>query len=533
MSQARRAIRILPAVTVSVAFIALAIRMLAPSDLWDQTQPRTIAYTADMLSRGGSAWILARDVLAFPATKPPLYNWLAAPFVELFGRGSEIAHKAPSILAAAAIVALLVRIGNRVASSAGWLAALAWIACYATIKLGYLARPDMLLCLILFVGWLSVVRSLEPSVARTTREGAAPPAPGIANALIFWSCVVLAAWTKGPVAVVLPTFAVVASLALHRSLRPLRSLRPAWGLPCALVLAPAWYGLVAIIDRDHLINSLWKDEIYGRVTGTGPEGGHRGIEGIVHGLPYMTLYFFTRFLPWSIASALGIAALLDRRDNGGLAKWRTEPEGSTLLLASLWVVLLLVIFSVSSGKRADYISPAFPPAALVAAWWMMRDRLSPVRAAPWIAPVAAAVTVAGIGYYAWIGPVYSTDTTRRFDEVTSRLRATPRDLPLVVVAPNLAHWAILESSFAPSENTMQTALALVESGQAVRVLVADPDALAIAQARSDEGHGEVLWSIEQTDEAKRFGYASPVYLFELRPAMLVEDHQSSNRHPAS
>ena len=33
-------------------------RVLGPSDLWDQTQPKTVSYTTDIIVHGGSHWIL-------------------------------------------------------------------------------------------------------------------------------------------------------------------------------------------------------------------------------------------------------------------------------------------------------------------------------------------------------------------------------------------------------------------------------------------------------------------------------------------
>src|SRR5690554_347651 len=104
----------------------LIARMLGPSDLWDQTQPKTISYTTDIIVHGGEHWILPLERGALPATKPPLYNWLAVPMVKLLGFGSEVAHKFPSILAICLCWLVLVRLGRRLDAnndgSVGWLA---------------------------------------------------------------------------------------------------------------------------------------------------------------------------------------------------------------------------------------------------------------------------------------------------------------------------------------------------------------------------------------------------------------------------
>src|SRR5688572_23431086 len=74
---------------------ALFARLSGPSDIWNQTQPRTMSYTTDMLITGGDHWLLPADSSGLRATKPPMYNWLAAPMVALLGFPSEPAHKFP------------------------------------------------------------------------------------------------------------------------------------------------------------------------------------------------------------------------------------------------------------------------------------------------------------------------------------------------------------------------------------------------------------------------------------------------------
>ncbi|MCH8315776.1 MAG: hypothetical protein IIA64_07370, partial [Planctomycetes bacterium] len=84
------------ACSITAIIWLLAARILGPSDAWDQTQPRTMAYTTDIIANG--RWILPVERGVYPATKPPLYNWLAVPMVKLMGFSSELAHKSPSVV---------------------------------------------------------------------------------------------------------------------------------------------------------------------------------------------------------------------------------------------------------------------------------------------------------------------------------------------------------------------------------------------------------------------------------------------------
>ena len=92
---------------------AMGARILGPSDSWDHRQPRTISYTTDILVNGGHHWILPIEQSRYPATKPPLYNWLAAPMVALIGLSSDLAHKWPSLAALCLCWAVVVRLGRR------------------------------------------------------------------------------------------------------------------------------------------------------------------------------------------------------------------------------------------------------------------------------------------------------------------------------------------------------------------------------------------------------------------------------------
>ncbi|MDZ4754065.1 MAG: hypothetical protein SGJ11_06170 [Phycisphaerae bacterium] len=495
-------------------------QITGPSDLWDQTQPRTIAYTTDMLARGGDAWILAKDAAGLHATKPPLYNWLSAGFVAVLGHYSEIAHKLPSILSMLAIVMLLVRWGEVWRPGLGWLAALAWLACYPTFKLGYLARPDMVLCLVLLLGWHCATQLLLEG----SRDGPTPgPMLGGSRrrVIAFWACVILATWTKGLASIVLPFYAVAASFILHRSFAGLARLRPVGGSIAAIVLGLAWYVMAYFVNGGHVERTLMYAELVGRITGTGPEGGSRGPVAILTGALTMPFYFMVRFAPWSITALLGALALLDARgqpaDQPG-RRWRHVDGGAHLLLAVVWVAIIVIAFSFSSGKRADYIAPVYGPAALVAAWWMLSDRFSPVRRAPWLPPLLATIALTACIVIDLRGPVRRSETMRRFDEIAQRLdQERDPDVTLVVLTPQLPHFAILYSDVAPCENTATKVAALVAQGKRVRVLSADIKMVQATRWALLSGQAVERWNISHTAEACELGYISPLRMIEFNP----------------
>jgi hypothetical protein len=67
-----------------------------------------------------------------------------------------------------------------------------------------------------------------------------------------------------------------------------------------------------------------------------------------------------------------------------------------LRAASLFVIVVVIVFSLSAGKRADYIAAAFAPGSLLAAWWLLLGAGEIVERRPWIAPALATITLAAM-----------------------------------------------------------------------------------------------------------------------------------------
>ena len=366
--------------------LMLIVRLGAPSDLWDQTQPRTIAYTTYLLAADAptdGSWALPIDAGGVLATKPPLYNWIAAPFVAVFGTTSELAHRAPSLLAFAGLVIAMIRAGTLFGGRAiGALAVTLLVASYTIFKLSVLARPDMLLTLALTVGWIAgtALLQLDDGDRRAMRR----------CALVFWLACAAALLTKGPPALLLPLYALLAPRVALGSWRATRRFGWSWGVPLALAPFGGWLIAALITNAEHVRDVMVGAEIVGRVTGRGPEGGGEGWRGILLGLTDMPGYFVVRFAPWSLASLAGAIVVL-RRQVGGA-------DALAARAALLFVAIVVVLFSLSSGKRADYIASAYPAAALLGAWWMTWA-IAPA----WRRPVAMAVAAISLGVVAVIG----------------------------------------------------------------------------------------------------------------------------------
>jgi 4-amino-4-deoxy-L-arabinose transferase-like glycosyltransferase len=431
--------RVLVACSVLALLWVLAARVLGPSDAWHQSQPPTIAYTTDIIVNGD--WILPQAWGERKATKPPLYNWLAVPMVRLMGLACEPAHKAPSLVALCLCWLIMVRLGRWLDPTSGgmlgWLAAMCLVASYCCFKLGYLARPDMLLTLWLLLGWIACTVLLLDA-AGPTGAPAMRPRTRLLLALGFWLSLGLAGLTKGPAAVPLLVYAVISARLIGGRWGALGALRPWWGLPLSLAVFGAWAFAAWRIDPEHVQRNLWGAEVVGRITGLGPEGSHRGPVAVVTTAAYMPLYYLGYFFPWSVLSVLAVVRLWSRPAPGAARRWRGLGwQGAMLQGAAIFGILTIALYSLSASKRADYAAAAVAPGAILAAWWMLKapPRLGVI--APWAAPVATGLV---LGVHTLVNQLQPQAPQRGFGDAIGRFNCEAETHLQTAPAPVL-FWA--------------------------------------------------------------------------------------------
>ncbi len=455
---------------------SLAARILGPSDLWHQTQPKTVSYTTDIIVNGGNHWILPIERGELPATKPPLYNWLAVPAVKVAGFNSEVAHKLPSVLSLIACWWLVARVGRRLDAvngrRIGWLAAMMFASNYTMFKLGYLARPDMLLTLWLLIAWASataivietstsqqVNKSTEREWARSIGEvvGGTDGSPRSVYWLIvaFWGSVALAALTKGPPAIVGVIYGAAAARMIGGSWRVLGAFKPLLGIAICSAIFGLWVYGVWRINPEHVQQVLWQNEIFGRFTGTGPEGNQEGLRGWFRTLPEFVVYYLFRLAPWSVFSVAAMYTLWRRRGSGLDVPSSTTDSATVENLAwrrgSAMLVLLVVgVFTLSTSKRADYIAVTFAPGSLLAAWWLTSTWPAIRRHVWWAVPTIAVMALTAMTAFNQLesvapSPGFGDQVKRFIDRATDAMRDEP--LPVYFSDSGAAHLqAMLGSS---------------------------------------------------------------------------------------
>jgi 4-amino-4-deoxy-L-arabinose transferase-like glycosyltransferase len=281
--------------------------------------------------------------------KPPLYYWLVALLAQLRGGNVDAwAVRLPAALAAMACVLAVYLWGwYRGRALAGFLAAMILATCVHFTWLGRVGRVDMPLTLTVSLALLGFFLG-----TRKRQEQADKIAwPWF---LLGYLAAAAGLMLKGPIAVVLPAIAMVACRFAERARdKEIRQRIPGrstlwWGAPLVLALAAPWFIWANVRTHNQLFRVFfWYHNV------------ERGLAGsdILQSHPWWFYgpRFLVDLLPWSLACPLAAWLFVKR------AWWRNDREACFGLV---WLLTMFSFLSLMRFKRADYLLPAYPGAAL-------------------------------------------------------------------------------------------------------------------------------------------------------------------------
>jgi 4-amino-4-deoxy-L-arabinose transferase-like glycosyltransferase len=320
---------------ILLAFLAVAvIRITAPSDLYTGDQPYQVSYIRDIVENG--AWIVQHHADGSPATKPPLYNWLAAIDVLVAGTTNDFTLKLPSLIAGLITLLLTWDFGKRVTTRRAALYACLLLICSTMFsKQIYFARTDMLLTATIVAQIWAAVRFEEDPRDRWLH--------------LFRLGGALGFLTKGPIALLIPLIVLGTWWWWNGTLRErMRQMRIGRGIVIALIPFAIWFGAALLQEGRAVWNQLVVAETVDRFSaGSSKAKEHR------HVLYYIP-HLLVRMAPASLFAAIPLARL-----RGSKEKW---------VLAALWVLATLVFLSIIPSKRADRLFPLFPALCILAGY---------------------------------------------------------------------------------------------------------------------------------------------------------------------
>jgi 4-amino-4-deoxy-L-arabinose transferase-like glycosyltransferase len=359
---ARRDLFRLLLLTVALVGAGLGLR-----DPWPADEPRFALIARDMVASG--AWLFPRIGADLYADKPPLFFWCIAAALKLTG-SLRVAFLLPALAAAVAVIAAVHDLARRLWGREAALAAAATLL-FTLQFLGVMrgGQIDPVLCALMTLSLYALLRHLLLGAG--------------------WGWYTLGAFlagfgviTKGvgflPILVLLPY-----AYARARGWQGLAAVRGGWRWP---VLAAGgllggiavWFVpmVLAVAAAGSPELRAYRDEILFRQTMT------RYAEAWHHVAPWH--FFLTEVIPglWLPWTPLLIWLVPRWRD-----AWRERAAAVWLPLG--WLLVALLFFSLSLGKRGVYIFPLLPALALAAAPYLPALYARPV--VRWIGVALAAV----------------------------------------------------------------------------------------------------------------------------------------------
>ena len=293
--------------------------------------------------------------------KPPLYFWTIGLAKTVTGAHWELAARLPS-LASLVLLMLLFRLLPQASGQRTpvMLAAAILITSPKIIGMSQMARMDLMLCLFAFAAILFFARYwVSPEREAGGRNH---------GYYLFFIAAALAVMTKGPVGFIVTGVPVFLFLLLQGAFRELSRMFLGRGMLLFLALALPWFIYVSIMTEGRFFRWFILEENLSRFGNL-----FSAIEFTTFqrqpGWQYL-MHFLWGFFPWALFIPVIIYQVMRDRIR------RSGVEG-LLVVYILWI---LVFFSLSGVKRSDYILPAYPAAAwLVASYLSLKIRTQSLR----------------------------------------------------------------------------------------------------------------------------------------------------------
>lgn len=337
----------------------LFLDRLGDRDLWASHEARAAQDAQLMLDDG--TWALPRLFDGSPdLQKPPLFYWCVAGIASIRGGVDAVAVRLPAALSAVATVAIVVGfLLRRGRHRAALVASVALATAHHFTWIGRTGRIDMPLTLTTTVAVLCL--------GRTDSQWRA-----VGGYLAVAAGVLL----KGPLGAVLPGIVLVVECVVERFIRsderlrsftgnsqPLsvlggtRSTRPTLpGLLLVALLFVPWFVYAHVATNGEFTRVFFWYHHFQRATG--------GAETLAsHPWWFYVARLAVDWLPWSPLLALGLWMFLRR------SELRSDRDAR---LGFVWLTAITVLLSLSRFKRADYLLPAYPGAAILIGCWAER-----------------------------------------------------------------------------------------------------------------------------------------------------------------
>jgi 4-amino-4-deoxy-L-arabinose transferase-like glycosyltransferase len=362
-------------------------------DPWPADEPRFALIARDMVATGD--WLFPRVGGDLYQDKPPLFFWLLATAYALTG-SLRLSFLLPSFLAGLGTLVLVYDLTRRLWNrEAGLWAALVLLFALQFTMQARAAQIDATLC---FLTTLSLYALLRHLLLRDGWKwyvlgGFAAGLGVITKGVGFLPLLVMlpygyARWRRWPLPRLEGTTLQWSSVAL------------AFLLAIALWFVPM---LIAVQTSGDAALQAYRDEILFQQTVS------RYATAWHHHKPF---YYFLGVM---LTQWLPLVALLPWL----VPRWREHLRGrdARLLLLLGWVVLVLIFFSLSPGKRGVYILPALPALAVASGEWLrgLWQRPDVQKAGAVFGLLIVLASAAAFIYLTWLAPERASELREQYE----------------------------------------------------------------------------------------------------------------------
>ena len=310
--------------------------------LWSPDEGRYAEIPREMVATGD--WVTPRLNGVKYFEKPPLFYWIEAGALRLFGPEEWAVRLAPAFFALLGVLAVYIAGRRLFGRRAGLWAGVVLATIPLWFGLGEAVTLDMAVSAFLTVTLLAFLLASRAADPRERRLWI----------WVFYGAAALATLTKGLIGIVIPGMVLVPWMLATRDWRDWRdwrlvrlALSPA-GIGLFLLIAVPWHLLVAWTNPEFAWFYFIHEHFLRYTTKV-----HKRYEPIWFFLPIL----LAGMLPWTVFLPRAI------RD-AWRARQDTE-ERRTVLFLLLWAGLVFGFFSLSDSKLVPYILPVLPPLALL------------------------------------------------------------------------------------------------------------------------------------------------------------------------
>ncbi len=315
---------------------------LGGRDLWDPDETRYAVVAREMRESGN--WILPHFNGKIYAEKPPLFFWLVNLSIFFLGEDSELTNRLPSALSGFFTMVITFLFGKRLFNGrVGFLSALILSTCFLFPQLSRWMMMDSLFTLFFLLSLFSFYRGYEDIEGQQKYY------------MLAGFFIGLGLMTKGP-AIYLSILIFLFYSFIQKKPKKVWNRDLLYSFIISLAVVSIWLIPACWIGGEVYRDKILFEQNIGRLAGDRR-----------HFHPQSILFYFIRFplefIPWTVF--LPVAFVWGFRNE--------ETNEKAFQFLFVWFVTVFVFFTLSKGKKDNYILPLYPAASLmVGVLWDLR-----------------------------------------------------------------------------------------------------------------------------------------------------------------